>query len=102
MVKIKNTLTGQEDKLEVPEEETIMEIRQRYLKINRHAAAYGIQGIVLGAEGEWHCADLDLDKTLTENGIPKDDFFEIEKVALEKHAEPPVIFMHWMDDLSCL
>jgi len=39
-VKIVNTLTKREDVLTVCSEETIKEIRDRYLEYNAHAASY--------------------------------------------------------------
>lgn len=39
-IRIVNTLTMQDDLLEVATEETLEEIRQRYLKYNLHAGSY--------------------------------------------------------------
>lgn len=39
-IRIKNVLTGQEHLMTVLSEETIVEIRERYLELNCHAAGY--------------------------------------------------------------
>ncbi len=40
LVRVRNVLTGQEHILEVPSEETLGEIRRRYLMVNAHAHSY--------------------------------------------------------------
>ena len=101
VIRLKNTLTGQEDKLEVPGEETVGEIRRRYLEINGHAQAYGMKSLVINAKGEWICKELNLRKTLEENGIPNEAFL-FEQLDLEPDFYTPVILTYWMDDLTCL
>ncbi len=51
VVRVKNVLTGQEDCLEVPSEENVVEIRERYLEINWHAASYTFKALVTGEGG---------------------------------------------------
>jgi hypothetical protein len=46
LVRIRNVLTGQEDILEVPGEETVAEVQQRYLAVNSHAASYTWKALV--------------------------------------------------------
>ncbi len=43
---MKNVLTGQEDNLEVPCEEAVVEIRERYLELNSHAKSYTFKALV--------------------------------------------------------
>jgi len=59
-IKIVNMLTKHEDVIEVPCEETIYEILDRYKEINFHAASYTWKRL-----GQ----TLDMSKTLEENGI---------------------------------
>lgn len=47
LIRIKNVLTGQEDRLEVPGEEMVVEIRERYMDINSHAQV-GQGGVLAG------------------------------------------------------
>lgn len=53
-------LTAHEDVLEVPMEETINEILERYKTINFHAASYAWKRMGV---------PLDMDKNLEQNGI---------------------------------
>lgn len=59
-IRIINTLSDTEDKLEVPREETIWEILNRYEEINIHAKSYTWK-----RKGK----NLNMDTTLAENGI---------------------------------
>ena len=93
-------LTDQEDTLEVPEEETVGEIRRRYSNINGHAAAYGLRSLARDACGNWTCRELDLTKTLEQNGLPN-EALAFEEVDLLSDFSTPVIFAQWMDDLTC-
>ena len=100
VIRFKNLLTHQEDTLEVPEEETVGEIRRRYANINGHAAAYGLQSLVRDAFGDWTCRELELSKTLEQNGVPNEASV-FEEVDLPSDFCTPVIFAQWMDDLTC-
>jgi hypothetical protein len=68
-IKIINVLSDHEDLIEVPSEETINEIMERYKEINIHASSY-----------TWkrQTKPLDMSKTLEENQIPDevDEFKE--------------------------
>jgi hypothetical protein len=59
-IKIINTLSNTEDRLEVPQEESLWEILDRYEEINVHARSY-----------TWKRKEqtLNMDLTLKENGI---------------------------------
>lgn len=86
-------LTKHEDIIEVPCEETIYEILDRYKEINYHAASY-----------TWKRSGkpLDMQKTLEENGIPDetDDFRDLEIPEDEWYV--PAIHLYFNDDLSVL
>ena len=88
-VRVVNTLTQQEHVLRVCEEETVGDIRERYLEFNAHAHSYAWKR--LGRP-------LDMSKTLEENGVP-DAARELEKVGCnEEYA--PAIFLYFVDDLT--
>lgn len=68
-IKIINVLSDHEDLIEVPSEETINEIMERYKEINIHASSYTWKRLT---------KPLDMTKTLEENQIPDevDEFKE--------------------------
>lgn len=88
----------------MPSEETVVEIRERYLELNWHAKSYTWKALVKakkgrplvdGAEGqgaadaamagEFIFAELDLNKTLEENGVPNETSeFEDHQVRLSQ------------------
>lgn len=71
-------------------EETMLDILERYLECNAHAASY-----------TWRYADevLDMDKTLEENGIAdKDDMLEELLLNVDKFI--PEILLYYNDDLT--
>ncbi|CAD8058259.1 unnamed protein product [Paramecium primaurelia] len=90
-IKIINMLTDHEDIIEVPSEETINEILDRYKKINAHAASYTWKR--LGKP-------LDMELTLSANGIP-DETDEFEQLGVpESQWYIPAIHLYFNDDLT--
>ncbi|XP_071498439.1 cytochrome b5 domain-containing protein 1-like [Diadema setosum] len=89
-VKIINTLTSQEQIIEVCSEETMNEILQRYLKWNQHAASYTWK-----YEGQ----NLDMDKTLEENGITDEDE-DFYKLSMNDDEFLRAIHLYFNDDLT--
>ncbi len=137
--------------MEVPQEETLGEIRRRYLALNAHAASYtwkallpkrgAVGGRAIGAVGEPdgsseagagsnddghsehdgstsvesaadsgpRCGDahegtlqfleLDMNKTLVENGVV-DEREAFEELGLAPDWYMPVLHLHWIDDLT--
>lgn len=76
--------------VKVCSEETINEILQRYLMYNRHAASY---------TWKYDGVNLDMDKTLEQNGIPDEDeqFYQLRMNDNEfLHA----IHVYFNDDLT--
>ena len=99
-ISIKNATTGQEDVLEVPCEETIAQIKDRYWAYNGHGDSY-----------LWICArlvadevmfeELDLSLTLEQNGVMGSlDVDGNLNICSEKRM--PVIYVQFADDLSVL
>lgn len=62
-------LTQQQSAIEVPVEETIAEIRQRYLKLNSHAMSYTWAALKRGEDGTTRFQEIDMNKTMIENGV---------------------------------
>jgi hypothetical protein len=84
---------------QVPSEETIREILERYLSWNSHARSYTWKGITVGGEAHHAFCDLDMDKTLAENGIPdEEDTFLSLGLAPDHHV--PLIHIYYNDDLT--
>mmetsp|Transcript_21753 Transcript_21753/g.73922 ORF Transcript_21753/g.73922 Transcript_21753/m.73922 type:complete len:234 (+) Transcript_21753:162-863(+) len=98
-VRLKNVLTNQEDQLEIPAEETIEEIRERYLELNWHAASYTWKVLRKDEGEEYSFATLDMTKTLAENGVPDEDE-EFEELSIENDFYLPVIHLYFNDDLT--
>lgn len=98
VIRVKNVLTGQEDGMEVPCEETVQEIQHRYLELNWHANSYTWK-VLKPYGGEWIFAPLDMSLTLSDNGVPDEDYdFEVHEV--DDNYYIPVIFLYYNDDLS--
>lgn len=107
-VRIKNVLTAQkEHELEVPSEETVSEIRERYLVYNTHAASYiwktllPKDGANTGDQGEddFEFVTLDMEKTLGENGVT-DYEMKYEEMGAMGEVYIPVIHLYYTDDLT--
>jgi len=85
-----NLLTKQKNTLEVPVEETVEEIRQRYMIHNAHAGSYTWKR--LGKV-------LNMEKTLEENGM-KDETEEFVRLGIDPDDHIPVIHLYFDDDLT--
>ena len=73
-------------------EETLEEIRRRYLKLNSHSLSYTWKR--LGRP-------LNMNKTLEENDI-KDETEEFEELHIDEDAYIPAIHIYYDDDLTSL
>lgn len=76
--------------LQVCSEETLAEVLQRYLKYNAHARSY---------TWKHHNAVLDMNKTLSQNGVPDDDQ-ELLDLRLDPERFVPSLQLYFNDDLS--
>ena len=83
---------------QVPEEETIVEIRERYLMHNWHAKSYTWKAI-RKVQGKWAFDELDMNLTLDENGI-LDEVPEFEGLNVPTDYYIPVLHVYWNDDLT--
>jgi len=89
-VKIINTLTAQEHILDVCGEESMEDIRRRYLEFNKHASSYSWKR--LGVE-------LDMTKTLEENGIV-DEMQVYADLRVNDDFYIPAVHLYFVDDLT--
>ena len=92
LIRIINMLTHDEEKLEVPEQETLNEILDRYMAINKHAKSYTWKNI--------HGKVLDMNQTLSQNGIvdedPEYDYLDVADA--DRHI--PALLLYFNDDLT--
>ncbi|KAM3823932.1 cytochrome b5 domain-containing protein 1 isoform 2-T2 [Vipera latastei] len=89
-IRIINTLTSQEQTLEVCSEETMWEILRRYLPYNAHAASY---------TWKYHGTVLDMDKNLQDNDIPDEDE-EFYQLNMDADDFTSAILLYFNDDLT--
>lgn len=89
-VSVVNLLTKQQEILEVPTDETVAEIQERYLQYNFHAKCYTWKR--LGKP-------LDMGKTLDENGV-KDESEEMERLGVDPDDHIPALHLYFNDDLT--
>ncbi|XP_037333700.1 cytochrome b5 domain-containing protein 1 [Pungitius pungitius] len=89
-IRVINTLTSQEQRLQVCSEETMAEILQRYLRYNSHARSYTWKygGVI-----------LDMNQTLDENNVPDDDH-ELQHLRLDRDLFSPALLLYFNDDLT--
>lgn len=97
LVRIKNVLIGQEILLEVPSEETIREILERYLDLNLHAKSYTWKANC--SKKDEGFVTIDYDKTLEQNGIP-DERPEYDSLEMGLLYHLPCIQVYYNDDLT--
>ena len=81
----------------MPSEETIREILERYLNRNSHAKSYTWKGIVVTHEKVF--TNLNMDKTLEDNGIP-DESDTFVSLGLTPDYHLPLIHIYYNDDLT--
>ncbi|KAA0723077.1 Cytochrome b5 domain-containing protein 1 [Triplophysa tibetana] len=88
-IRIINTLTSHDKRLEVCSEETLDEILQRYLCYNAHAASY---------TWKHNGVNLVMSKTLGENNIPEED--ELYCGSIDCNLFSSSISLYFNDDLT--
>jgi len=89
-IKLVNMLTQHEHIMEVPVEETLEDIRERYLEYNQHAKSYTWKR--LGKK-------LDMKKPLAENNVT-DESDEFDRLNIPEDAYIPAIHLYYDDDLT--
>ena len=99
-IRLRNVLTCHEHLLEVPREETIAEIRNRYLEYNWHADSYVWKFLRKDPiSGSYNFDELILDQTLEQNGI-LEHHRHFEALDISSDFYVPVIHLYYIDDLS--
>ncbi|XP_049622148.1 cytochrome b5 domain-containing protein 1 [Suncus etruscus] len=89
-IRIINTLTSQEQVLEVGSLESVWEILHRYLPYNAHAASY---------TWKYEGKNLNMDSTLEENGI-RDEEEEFDYLKMDGSLYTPALLLYFNDDLT--
>ncbi|XP_033125412.1 cytochrome b5 domain-containing protein 1-like [Anneissia japonica] len=89
-IKIINTLTSQENVIEVCSEETMDEIQNRYFTWNKHAGSY---------TWKYNGVNLEMNKTLDENNI-KDEDEDFYTLSMNDDEFLPAIHLYFNDDLT--
>lgn len=89
-IRLLNSLTLEEQIVEICAEETLREIMKRYTPYNSHAASY---------TWKYFEMNMDMDKTLDENGVTdeSDEFFEL---GMDEDDYLPPITLYFNDDLT--
>jgi len=95
-IEIVNVLTKQRDLLVVCSEESVEEVRERYIEYNGHARSYTWKHL----QNE-EFVPLDMEQTLAENGM-EDESLEFERLAINDDYYTPVIHLYFNDDLTSL
>lgn len=86
-----------------------MQLQQRYLPINAHAASYTWKALAktgssggtaaAAAAGAFEFRELNMNKTLQENGV-LDEAHTYESLDLPNDFHVPVLHVYWNDDLT--
>jgi len=89
-IRIINTLTSQEHTIELCSEEIMEEILNRFYKYNQHANSY---------TWKYNGNNLDMQKTLEQNGV-KDEDEEFYELNFNEEEWLPSIHLYFNDDLT--
>ncbi len=87
-------MTKTEDVIPVCDEETINEIKDRYLEYNKHANSYTWKKL----ENELFIP-LDMNKTLEDNGL-KDEGEEFYELGIDEDQHLTTLYIYFNDDLT--
>ena len=96
MIKIVNMVTRAEDVITVCHEETINDIRDRYMEYNAHAQSYTFKALI---KDEFVC--LDMKKTLDDNNVP-DESDKFVDLNMDYDFYIPALHIYFNDDLTSL
>lgn len=94
MIKLTNMLTRTEDIIKICQEETIADIKNRYMEYNLNSNSYTWKALI---NGEFVL--LQLDATLEQNGIP-DETEKFLKLGIDEELGMPNIHIYYNDDLN--
>eukprot|EP00603_Paraphysomonas_imperforata_P009145 CAMPEP_0114413142 /NCGR_PEP_ID=MMETSP0103-20121206/700_1 /TAXON_ID=37642 ORGANISM="Paraphysomonas imperforata, Strain PA2" /NCGR_SAMPLE_ID=MMETSP0103 /ASSEMBLY_ACC=CAM_ASM_000201 /LENGTH=140 /DNA_ID=CAMNT_0001581203 /DNA_START=283 /DNA_END=705 /DNA_ORIENTATION=+ len=94
LVKVINMLTHSEDVIQTCQEETISDIRNRYLDYNKHAQSYTFKALK-----DDKIVPLDMSLTLEENGV-LDETETFYDLGINDDFYIPVLHIYYNDDLT--
>eukprot|EP00640_Fibrocapsa_japonica_P003996 CAMPEP_0113940440 /NCGR_PEP_ID=MMETSP1339-20121228/6568_1 /TAXON_ID=94617 /ORGANISM="Fibrocapsa japonica" /LENGTH=225 /DNA_ID=CAMNT_0000944271 /DNA_START=56 /DNA_END=733 /DNA_ORIENTATION=+ /assembly_acc=CAM_ASM_000762 len=98
-INLLNVLSNQTTMLTVCSEDTMLEIQDRYLAHNAHAASYTWKRLAPGKGDDHEFVALDMEKTLEENGVEDEDH-EFEKLGIDQDYYIPTLHLYFNDDLT--
>jgi hypothetical protein len=94
-IKITNMLTRVDDVIQVCSEETLDDIKNRYMDYNRNSNSYTWK--ILNANGQFITLKTDL--TLEQNGIP-DESDSYMRLGIDEDLYLPNLLIYYNDDLN--
>lgn len=94
LIKITNMLTRSEDVMKICQEETIADIRNRYMIYNLNSNSYTWKALIAG-----EFVSLKLDLTLAQNGI-SDETESFSRLGMDEDFNIPNIHIYYNDDLN--
>ncbi len=94
MIKITNMMTRSEDTIQICQEETIADVRNRYMEYNLNSNSYTWKALI---NGEFVLLKLEL--TLEQNGI-KDESESFVRLGMDEDFTVPNIHIYYNDDLN--
>jgi hypothetical protein len=94
LVKITNMCTHADHTLYVCSEETVDDIKDRYMDYNKHSHSYTWKALLEG-----NFVEMDMTKTLHENGV-SDETENFSKLGMDEDFYIPTIFIYFNDDLT--
>lgn len=89
-IRLLNSLTLEEQVVEVCAEETMRDILRRYIPFNAHAKSY---------TWRYFEKNMDMDKTLEENGVA-DESEQFYELGMDEEEFLPPITLYFNDDLT--
>ncbi len=94
LIKVANMLTRTEDVINTCVEETINNIRDRYLEFNKHCGSYTWKALI---DDEF--VDLKMEETLESNGVI-DETDKFTSLGLNDDFYIPTLHIYFNDDLT--
>lgn len=94
LVKVLNMLSQSDTLLRICNEETVSQIQDRFMEYNQHCKSYTWRAVVNDV-----IIDLDVDKTLQENGVI-DESEDFQKLGLDEDFYVPTLLIYFDDDLT--
>jgi hypothetical protein len=93
-IKITNMLSRKDDIIKICQEETISDIKNRYMEYNMNSNSYTWKALINGK-----FVPLKLDETMVSNGI-LDESEKFDKLGIEEDEFLPNIHIYYNDDLN--